>query len=94
MKEVIWDLSKVEAFQTYYLDRDTKVDAKLEGNSNYARVFMLHKVKTEDFFLTLNKYRNSPEQYKLLLDSVHAYGSRLRENAFADTTTLGNPSKN
>lgn len=94
LKEIIWDLSKVEAFQTYYLNRDTSIDADAAGDSNYAKVFLLHRVNAEDFFFTLNKYRNSPEQYKLLLDSVYTFGSRLRENAFADTSTLGNPSRN
>jgi hypothetical protein len=94
MKELMWDLSRVEAFQTYYLQRDTTINATEEGKKLYAKTFALHGVAADDFFFTLQKIRNKPEKYRLLLDSVNAYGTRLREMGFADTTqNKGNPAR-
>lgn len=85
MKELVWDLSRAEAFQTYYLSRDSSRDAKLAADTVYGKIFALHGVSVVDFKQTLNAYRKDPKKFKILLDSVNAYGNRIRERSNAET---------
>lgn len=89
MKVLLWDLSKAEAFHTYYLVRDSARNADSATKAVYAKIFALHKVSADDFFYTLDIYRNDPMRYRVLMDSVNTYGSKQRELLFApaETTT-------
>lgn len=98
MKVLLWDLSRAEAFQTYYLTRDSTLNKDRAADTLYSRVFALHKVDPERFFFTINQYRNDPARLRVLMDSVNAYGNRMREQGYtelSDTTNrrVANPAR-
>ena len=87
MEKLMWDLSRAEAFHTYYLVRDSARNADSAAMAVYAKILAFHKVSADDFFYTLDIYRNDPKRYRVLMDSVNAYGSKQREMLFAPETT-------
>ena len=87
MKHVMWDLSRGEAFHTYYLVRDSARNADSAAMAVYAKILAFHKVSADDFFYTLDIYRNDPKRFRILMDSVNAYGSKQREMLFVPETT-------
>jgi hypothetical protein len=97
MKVLVWDLSRAEAFHTYYLTRDTSRNKDRLADTLYSRVFALHKVDPERFYYTFDQFRNDPARLRVLMDSVNAYGNRMREQGYtelSDTTRRGaNPAR-
>lgn len=92
MKKLMWDLSRGEAFHTYYLVRDSARNADSAALAVYAKILAFHKVSADDFFYTLDIYRNDPKRYRVLMDSVNAYGSKQREILFAPEETTADTS--
>lgn len=84
MKRLLWDLSRAEAFQTYYLNKDTTANKEKIADTLYGKIFALHKVSSGAFFSTLELYKKDPVRFKILMDSVNAYGNRLREQGFSE----------
>lgn len=84
MKLLLWDLSRAEAFQMYYLNKDTTIKKEKIADTLYGKVFALHKVSSEAFFSSLEEYKKDPVRFKILMDSVNAYGNRLRDQGFSD----------
>lgn len=92
MKQIMWDLSRGEAFHTYFLVRDSARNADSAAMAVYAKILAFHKVSADDFFYTLDIYRNDPKRYRILMDSVNAYGSKQREILFAPEETAADTS--
>ena len=75
LKVIVWDLMKGSydsttstfKFTGKFTDEDL---APLE------EVFKINKVTREDFYYTFETYQQDPAKFKLLIDSVIAYGSR------------------
>jgi hypothetical protein len=84
MKKLLWDLSRAEAFQTYYLNKDSTANKERLADTLYGKIFALHKVSSDAFFQSLQEYKKDPIRFKILMDSVNAYGNRLREQGFSE----------
>jgi hypothetical protein len=93
MKILLWDLSRAEAFQTYYLNKDTTANKDKIADTLYGKIFALHKVSSQAFFNTLKEYKRDPLRFKILMDSVNAYGNRLREQGLAEANDTTKPKK-
>jgi hypothetical protein len=101
MKLVMWDMVVADEFNSTYLTRDTlykeKKDSaslvRAEINKSYQEVFALHKIEQKTYFESYDFYRKNPKYYKILLDSLSAYGSRERESRFMKTKSLPQPVK-
>ncbi len=92
MKVIMWDMSKVEAFGTNYLISTTTFKKDSILKVKYAEVFALHHTTPEQFFASLEAYKNNPTEYRALIDSLNVYASKQRDQYFnqqienADTT--------
>jgi hypothetical protein len=84
MKKLVWDLSRAEAFQTYYLNKDSAANKEKLADTLYGKIFALHKVSSDAFFTSLQEYKKDPIRFKILMDSVNAYGNRLREQGLSE----------
>lgn len=101
MKLVMWDMTVADEFTTTYLPRDTIYKGKKDSaslvkkgiNKFYQEVFALHKIDQATFFSSYDFYRTHPEYYKILLDSLSAYGGRERESRFMKTKSEPQPVK-
>lgn len=93
MKILLWDLSRAEAFQTYYLNKDTTANKDKLADTLYGKIFALHKVSSDLFYATLQEYKKDPIRFKILMDSVNAYGNRLREQGLTEANDTTKPKK-
>lgn len=79
MKKVLWDMTVVESFNIYYIEKSGLQNRTAEANKKYAAVLQMHDVSAERFFYSLDYYRKQPQKFRVLLDSVNAYGTRQRD---------------
>ena len=82
MKVVFWDLALADEFTGYYIKLDTLKNLDSAINSNYYRVLAMHDVSLEDFNREVKFYTSNPDKYRILMDSVTAYGNRQREKGY------------
>lgn len=76
MKLVMWDMLKADEWNTQTLIRDT---LHLRVNENfllYEEVFKVHHINKEQFYKSYKYYETHPDKFKILIDSVVAYGDR------------------
>ena len=82
MKQVMWNMIQVDEFAASYIGKDSTLDLKKETGKLYQKVFVLHKIDSAHFFKSFKYYKEHPDDYKILLDSLTAFGIRERENRF------------
>jgi hypothetical protein len=82
MKKIMWEMAQAEAFATYYVARDSTANVEKEMMKKYAEVLAAHKTDEKTFFASLDYYRNNPEKFRVLLDSLNAYSNRMREQMY------------
>ncbi len=76
MKIVLWDILKADEWYTQTTIRDT---LHLRINENfllYEEVYKVHHINKDIFYNSYKYYETHPDQFKVLIDSVVAYGDR------------------
>jgi hypothetical protein len=82
MKLVMWDITQADEFISYYVKKDTTRNLQAATDSLYAKLFALNGVTAAQFQQSFDYYRNNPGKYKILLDSLTQYSSRIRETRY------------
>lgn len=82
MKLVLWDVMQADEFAVTYIPKDSTLNLERETNRLYQKVFLLHKTDSAQFFKSFDYYRNHPDHYRVLIDSLQAYSNRERDNRF------------
>jgi hypothetical protein len=70
MQSVIFDLLKADEFINNFVIKDTTLKRDHEALKLYQQVFLLHKIKREDFYKSYNYYMAHPDKSKALFDSL------------------------
>lgn len=76
MKLVLWDMLKADEWYNQTTIRDT---LHLRINENflyYEEVYKVHHIDKAQFYNSYKFYETHPDQLKILIDSVVAYGDR------------------
>jgi len=82
MKVIVWDMSCADELYNELQARDSLLKNKPnERIKLYNKVFELNKINKEDFYANYQYYLNNPQQLKVLLDSVQAYGQRQKDKS-------------
>ena len=87
----MWDIMQVDEYAGTFLVKDSNLNIPVASGKMYQKVFGLHHVSEQEFSSSFNFYRSHPEYFKILLDSLSAYGNRERDSAFyriRETPTL------
>ena len=82
MKLVMWDIMQVDEYAGTFLVKDSNLNIPVTSGKMYQKVFGLHHVSEQEFSSSFNFYRSHPEYFRILLDSLSAYGNRERDSAF------------
>lgn len=82
MKAVIWDMSLADEFASFYVKVDTLRNVDSATNSLYFRVLRMHQVTEQQLRQSIDYYAKHPDKYKVLMDSVNAYGNRQRDETY------------
>lgn len=79
MKLIVWDMLTADEWMKLAVSKDALVQFKKENIRYYNKIFALHKVSKEDFYSSFTFYQTHPNEMKILLDSLVAYGIRKRD---------------
>lgn len=79
MKVIVWDMACADELINEKQARDSAhKNLSQERYQFYEQIFAVHKISREQFYKNYQYYQTHIEQYKTLLDSVQAYGTRER----------------
>jgi len=81
MKFVMWDMLVADAWFGDWSMKDSTIRANKENLNLYQKVFDMHHVTKDAFYTSYKYYSSHPDEMKILMDSVNAYGGRLRDSA-------------
>jgi len=76
MKIVVWGMVNADAWTLLKVKQDSSLLNKKTNLPLYDQVFRSNHITREQFYESYHYYEAHPDQYKLLFDSVSAYGSR------------------
>lgn len=80
MKFIMWDMLSADSWYTELSAKDTMARIRKENLNLYQKVFDIHKTDKEQFYASYRYYSSHPDEMKILMDSVNAYGTRLRDS--------------
>jgi hypothetical protein len=99
MQELLWDMSRADAFLTNFAGKnDTTFNRAKETVALYKQVFQVHQTTREEFKKSLEWYQQHPAVMKIILDTLQTRQSKIiqersKPKTFpADTLRLNNPS--
>ena len=79
MQNVTWDCMQTDEFLINYVFKDTLLHKDSVTALKYEQVFKLHNTNKKQFFESLKYYQSKPDIYKKLLDSISAFGFRIKK---------------
>ena len=79
MKVVMWDVVNADEWMKFASIKDSTIAIKKENIALYNKIFALHKITKDEFYSSYNYYENHPNEMKILLDSISAYGIKKRD---------------
>lgn len=79
MQKVTWDCMQTDEFLISYVFKDSSINKDSVTALKYEQVFKLHKTNKKQFFESLKYYQSKPNIYKTLLDSISAFGFRIKK---------------
>jgi Domain of unknown function (DUF4296) len=79
MKVVMWDIITTDEWMKLSATKDSSILLKKENISLYNKIFGLHKISKDEFYNSYEYYQAHPNEMKILLDSVAAFGIKKRD---------------
>lgn len=76
----MWDVINADEWMKAASIKDSTVIAKKQNIALYNKIFALHKITKQQFYDSYNYYQTHPNEMKMLLDSVAAYGIKKRDS--------------
>ena len=93
MKLVMWDVMQVDEFANTFMVKDSLLNIPKESGKMYEKVFGIHNVSSQQFYSSFDFYRKHPRYFKILLDSVSAFGNRERDSGLYKSRPVLIPDK-
>jgi hypothetical protein len=79
MKVVMWDMFCAEEMYAKTVGTDAAAIASNKKNLQlYQQVFAANNITREVFYSNYHFYQQHPDQFRILMDSVQAYGNRVK----------------
>ncbi len=79
MKLVMWDIINADEWMKFAAAKDSTISIKKENIALYNKIFALHKISKDEFYNSYSYYENHPNEMKILLDSISAFGIKKRD---------------
>ena len=80
MKTILWDISNADEWFNQIPITDSLHKTRRQNIQLYEQVFALHSITKTQFYNSYQYYQTRPDKMKILLDSVSAYGERVKNN--------------
>ena len=78
MKVVMWDMLNADSWYFQASIKDSTAAARKLNVQLYQQVFLQHDITREQFYASYKYYQLRPEKMQVLMDSVEAYGNRVK----------------
>lgn len=80
MKLVLWDMMRADEVAMLESVKDTTPNNLLQhAVTRYEQVFAIHHIDKEQFYNSYKYYQEHPDKHKELMDSLTAYGNKVKE---------------
>jgi hypothetical protein len=79
MKQIMWDMITADEWLKLAAKKDSSVIYKKQQTSLYNKIFTINKTTKEAFYSSYQYYQTHPNEMKILLDSLSAFGIRKRD---------------
>ena len=71
MQAVLWDVMRADQFVSDYVVKNDTTKNKLSTSLGYyEQIFSIHKIKPEEFSRSLTYYKEHPDLFKVVMDSM------------------------
>ncbi len=80
MKTVLWDLQNADAWFNQIPNIDSLHKTHKMNIQLYEQVFVSNKTTKKQFYTSYQYYQTRPDKMKILMDSVVAYGERVKNS--------------
>lgn len=70
MQAVLWDVLRADAFAFQFITKDTLKKPEAETVKLQQQIFAVHKTTREVFYKSLNYYKQHPDIFQPMLDSM------------------------
>lgn len=80
MKIVMWDMSNADEWYNQISTTDSLHKTRSQNIRFYEQVFASHSITKKQFYNSYQYYQTRPDKMKILLDSVSAYGERIKNS--------------
>ena len=85
MSKVLYDVLVAEGYTESYLYKDSSRTKEDRMNEELDKVLAIHKVSQETFMKSYDFYKNRPDLFKVITDSLNEKSQRNRERVFDKT---------
>jgi len=85
MSKVMYDVLVAEGYSESYLYKDSSRTKEDWMNEELDKVLAIHKVSQETFMKSYDFYKNRPDLFKVIADSMNEKSQRNRERVFDKT---------
>jgi hypothetical protein len=80
MKVVLWDINNADAWFNQIPNTDSLHKTRKMNIQLYEQVFVSNKTTKKQFYNSYQYYQSKPDKMKTLMDSVVAYGERIKKS--------------
>ncbi len=80
MKTVMWDMNMADEWFNQIPTTDSLHKTRSQNIQLYEQVFVSHSITKKQFYNSYQYYQTRPDKMKILLDSVSAYGERIKNS--------------
>ncbi|MFC4231205.1 DUF4296 domain-containing protein [Parasediminibacterium paludis] len=78
MKTIMWDMENADIWFNQIPIYDSVHKTRQMNIQLYEQVFASHNITKQQFYKSYLYYQTKPDQMKILIDSVVAYGERVK----------------
>jgi Domain of unknown function (DUF4296) len=80
MKVVLWDMNTADTWFNQISNTDSLHKTRKMNIQLYEQVFVSNKTTKKQFYTSYQYYQTKPDKMKTLMDSVVAYGERVKNS--------------
>ncbi len=80
MKIIIWDMTLADEWFNQISNTDSLHKTRNMNIQLYEQVFASHGITKKNFYTSYKYYQLHPDKMKTLIDSVSAYGDRIKSS--------------
>ena len=92
MQAVMWDVMRADQFlSAYVLSKDSSLDKVTESLKYYQDIFTLHQVTREQFQKSFSFYKDHPQLFKTIMDSMSQSRAEAPTSQIAAPTVTVQP---